>query len=216
MKLLKKIVKYLFYVLAIPILYVLVSLILTFITVDREIKNQVSDKTIYLNTNGVHLDVVIPKENINNKLLKGIRHKNYERYLAFGWGEENFYLNTPNWSDLTFSNAFKALFLESSTLVHITRYRSIQPDWIAIKISSSELNKLNSYLLNSFQKDTLGSKIILEDKGYSFRDDFYRAKGSYSCFKTCNSWVNSAFKESGLKACLWTPFDFGLMNKYKQ
>ncbi|REG87882.1 uncharacterized protein DUF2459 [Winogradskyella sediminis] len=58
-------------------------------------------------------------------------------------------------------------------------------------------------------------KIILENQGYSSIDDFYKAKGSYSCFKTCNSWVNSAFKESGLKSCLWTPFDFGLMNKYE-
>ncbi|MBL4888255.1 MAG: DUF2459 domain-containing protein, partial [Flavobacteriaceae bacterium] len=46
-------------------------------------------------------------------------------------------------------------------------------------------------------------------------DDFYKANGSFSCLKTCNSWANSAFKESGLKSCFWTPFDFGLINKYK-
>ena len=60
-----------------------------------------------------------------------------------------------------------------------------------------------------------GTKIILKNKGYTSNDDFYKAKGNYSCFKTCNSWVNTGFKESGLTSCLWTPFDFGLLNKYQ-
>jgi len=56
---------------------------------------------------------------------------------------------------------------------------------------------------------------MLEGSGYGSKDDFYRANSSYSCFKTCNTWVNTAFKESGLKAALWTPFDFGLMGYYE-
>ncbi|WP_415191628.1 DUF2459 domain-containing protein [Psychroserpens sp.] len=32
-------------------------------------------------------------------------------------------------------------------------------------------------------------KIILKNKGYDSIDDFYKSKGSYSCFKTYNSWV---------------------------
>ena len=84
-----------------------------------------------------------------------------------------------------------------------------------VSLSELELNKLNHYILESFNKDHEGNKVILPDSGYSTNDDFYEGIGSYSCFKTCNSWVNSGFKESGLKACFWTPFDFGLMNKYK-
>jgi hypothetical protein len=60
-----------------------------------------------------------------------------------------------------------------------------------------------------------GEKIILSERGYTRKDDFYKANGRYSLFKTCNSWVNLGFKESGLKACLWTPFDFGLLRKHK-
>ncbi|WP_370569699.1 DUF2459 domain-containing protein [Flaviramulus sp. BrNp1-15] len=43
---------------------------------------------------------------------------------------------------------------------------------------------------------------------------FIKQKESYSCLKTCNSWVNSALKMSDLKSCYWTPFDFGIINKY--
>jgi len=31
-------------------------------------------------------------------------------WLAFGWGDKGFYLNTPTWADLKFSTAVKAAF----------------------------------------------------------------------------------------------------------
>jgi uncharacterized protein (TIGR02117 family) len=215
MKIGKKIIKWILYFLLIPTAYVIISLVLSSITVDRIVNNESSEKLIYLNTNGVHLDIVIPIENVDSLVLSGIKHVRNEKYLSFGWGDENFYINTPTWGDLTFNNAFRAMFLESSTLMHITRYKQKRSDWVEIKVTESELRKLNSYLLNTFEVNENGMKIILKNKGYSSIDDFYKAKGSYSCLKTCNSWVNIGFKESGLKSSLWTPFDFGLMNKYK-
>ncbi|RKN03977.1 DUF2459 domain-containing protein, partial [Aquimarina sp. AD1] len=152
---------------------------------------------------------------IDSMLLSGIKYENLEKYISFGWGDENFYINTPTWGDLTFNNAFKAMFLKSTTLMHVTRYKQKHSDWVEIKINEIELQKLNTYLLNTFERNEKGMKILLKNKGYSSKDDFYKSKGSYSCFKTCNSWVNTGFKESGLKSCLWTPFDFGLLNKYQ-
>jgi len=215
MSIVKKIFKWVLYFWLIPITYIIVSLILTAITVDRKTNNEDLNKSIYLSTNGVHLYIVIPKKDVDSLVLSGIKHNATENYLSFGWGDENFYINTPTWGDLTFRNAFKALFLESTTLMHVTRYKQKSTDWIEIKVNESELQKLNTYLLNTFEANENGMKIILENKGYSSIDDFYKSKGSYSCFKTCNSWVNIGFKESGLKSCLWTPFDFGLLNKYE-
>ncbi|KXX71144.1 TIGR02117 family protein [Flammeovirga sp. SJP92] len=215
MKIGKKILKWTLFFLLIPIIYVVISLVLSLITVDRIVTDERSEKLIYLNTNGIHLDIVMPIENVDVLVLSGIKYLRNEKYLSFGWGDENFYINTPTWGDLTFSNAFRAMFLKSSTLIHVTRYRQKQSGWIEIKVSESELQKLNSYLLNTFEMKEDGMKIILENKGYTSIDDFYKSKGSYSCFNTCNSWVNTGFKESGLKSSLWTPFDFGLMMKYE-
>lgn len=211
----KRILKWILFLLSIPLLYILISLLLTSITVNKKDKEDNAEKSIFLTTNGVHLDIILPKENIDSLLLLGIKQNTAENYLAFGWGDENFYLNTPTWGDLTFKNAFGALFLKSSTLVHLTRYQNKQSDWIEIKVTEAELKKLNSYLLETFFLNENGEKVMLIDKGYTSKDDFYKANGSYTCFNTCNSWVNSAFKNSGLKACYWTPFDFGLMSKYK-
>ncbi|WP_405207506.1 DUF2459 domain-containing protein [Aquimarina sp. LLG6339-5] len=215
MKIIKKLLKWLLFILLIPISYLIISLILSAITINSKTSHKELSKSIYLTTNGVHLDIILSKKNIDSMLLSGIKYDNTDNYLSFGWGDKNFYINTPTWGDLTFNNALKAMFLKSSTLMHVTRYKQKHSDWIEIKVNEIELQKLNTYLLNTFEKDEKEMKIILKNKGYSSKDDFYKSKGSYSCFKTCNSWVNTGFKESGLKSCLWTPFDFGLLNKYR-
>jgi len=215
MKILRKILKWFLYLLLIPIGYIIISLILTLITINETGLSIENNKEIFLSTNGVHLNIIISITELNIELKEGLEFTQDEKYFSFGWGDENFYLNTPTWSDLTFSNAFNALFLKSSTLIHLTKYKQIKKSWTKIILSESELKKLNEFISESFKKDVKGNKIILANSGYSRNDAFYKANGSYSCFKTCNSWVNTAFKESGLKSCLWTPFDFGLINKYK-
>lgn len=212
----KKVIKYIFYLLLIPFSYLIVSLVLSAITIDRkEDINSIPDNIIYLASNGVHLDIVIPKESIDSTLLSHLIHKPGDNYLAFGWGDEEFYLNTPTWADLSFVIAFKALFLNGPSLIHITRYRKTQNHWIEVKLTESELRKLNIYLYQTFDLNKNGEVLLIKNKGYSSRDNFYKAKESFTFYKTCNSWVNTGFKQSGLKSCLWTPFDIGLMNKYR-
>tara|TARA_A100000171_G_C2139907_1_gene154162 strand:+ start:5885 stop:6532 length:648 start_codon:yes stop_codon:yes gene_type:complete len=215
MKILKNIAKWMLCILSIPVFYILISLLLTTVTVNSKDPTGTTNKAVFLSTNGVHLEIVMPVKNIDSSVLKDLKHYKGDAYLSFGWGEENFYLNTPTWGDLTAKNAVTALFLQSATLVHVTRYQTKQQDWVEVQVTEEELNKLNSYLKEAFRLDETGAKIHLENAGYTSSDDFYKSNGNYSCFKTCNSWVNTAFKTSGLKACYWTPFDFGLLDKYE-
>jgi len=215
MKLLRNILKWFLYFLFIPISYLLISLLLTSITINEVELADDSKKEIYLSTNGVHLEIIIPINDLSIELKEDIDFRPNDKYVSFGWGDENFYLNTPTWGDLTIENAFIALFIKSPTLIHLTRSRQVNNSWTKVIIGESKLIKLNQYISKSFKKDENGSKIIINYSGYSVNDNFYKANGNFSCFKTCNTWVNNAFKESGLKSCLWTPFDFGLINKYK-
>ncbi|HUH28442.1 DUF2459 domain-containing protein [Gelidibacter sp.] len=84
-----------------------------------------------------------------------------------------------------------------------------------VKLSKTQLKQLHTYVRHSFKTNGNGFKIMLIDQGYTQSDDFYKAHGNYTIVNTCNTWVNTGFKESGLKACLWTPFDFGLIRKYE-
>jgi uncharacterized protein (TIGR02117 family) len=214
-KLLKTLAKWILYISLLPVLYLVIALIFSMISVNRNMDEQHREHNIFLTTNGIHLGIVLPISAMKDELIEGLEIAISDKYLSFGWGDKNFYLNTPTWGDLTFANAFRAAFLKSATLLHVTRFKEKQPDWLAINISADALNELNNYLLNSFQLDDNGMKIILSNKGYSNMDDFYFAKGNYSLFNTCNTWVNTGFKRSGIKACLWTPFDFALLRKHQ-
>lgn len=196
------------------LLYVLVALILSSIQIDSECADEKLNR-VYLSTNGVHLDIVIPINKLTDNLKKDLKVNKQSQFLSFGWGDENFYLNTPTWGDLTVKNGFGALFLKSTTLMHVTQYRQQQNNWVLVKVSNKQLIKLQNEILNSFLYNENNQKQVLPEAGYTKNDNFYSANGSYSCFNTCNTWANSCFKKSGLNSCIWTPFDFGLLNCYK-
>lgn len=216
MKLVKKIVKLIIAISLIPIFYILISLILTFIIVNKESDHSERNISIYLNSNGVHLNIIIPKNHIDSNLLDGLEYDIADQYFSFGWGDRNFYLETPTWGDLTFKNAFVALFLKSPTLIHLTRYSTTRGDWAEIKVDQDQLKTINRYIYDSFYNDPQDGKMILINKGYSNNDDFYEALGSYSFYKTCNSWVNTGLKNGNIKACFWTPFEFGLLSMHQE
>lgn len=198
-----------------PILYFLISLLLTIIPVSEKESEDPTEHTIYLTTNGVHADLVLPKNLIHQDILQDQIMRSYDTYFAFGWGEENFYINTPTWADLKFSVAFRAAFLKSKTLLHVTRYRDVQQRWIPVKITAVQLKKLNAYIAQTFD-ETSGEKVLVQGATYTpNRDNFYRAKGNYMFYRTCNSWLNKGLKESDMKGSLWTPFDFGVLRWYE-
>lgn len=216
MRLTKKILKYIGFLLLIPFIYIIVSLVLTCISVNNNTNDNSKKHTIYLNSNGVHLEIIIAKDDLDASLLEDQKYTQKDTYFSFGWGDKNFYVETPVWADLTFVNGFQALFLKSPSLLHVSRYSSIHKDWVALKIDQEQLKKINLYIKNTFRLNSRNKKIILPGLGHYKNDDFYEAIGHYTCFNTCNSWVNTGLKKSGIKACLWTPYDFGLLYLHKE
>lgn len=202
-------------VIALPVAYFFVSFILSYLTVERSQPLTPSNKNIYLHSNGLHLDIALNKKDLSPALLQDLKIRDGREFVSFGWGDKNFYLNTPEWSDLEAQAVVTALFINSDSLMHLTHYSKPQVEWIVVPVTNEEMMKINNYLLNSFKMDSNGHKVILNVAGYGTNDDFYEAKGGYNMFNTCNTWVNTGFKQSGLKASVWTPFDFGLMNKYE-
>ncbi len=197
--------------------------ILSRISTDKEI-NTTNDIAIYIITNGVHTDIVVPLKNTYYDWSKEILFSHTKlqdttmNFLAMGWGDKGFYLETPTWSDLKFSVAFNAMFGLGSTAIHTTFYKNIQENETCKKISlsSDQYRRLIKYITDSFQKNETNHFMNIKTKAnYSNMDAFYEANGKYSAFKTCNTWANNGLKACGQKACLWTPFDTGIFLKYE-
>ncbi len=88
-------------------LYFLAALLLGFLPVNKNFRETPEGIKIYVVTNGVHTDLVIPSD--RGKISwqeffngSGLFQKfPGMKYIAFGWGNRLFYLNTPEWKDLT-------------------------------------------------------------------------------------------------------------------
>ena len=193
------------------------------VTVDREPKSK-EEVTIYIKTNGVHTDIVVPVRTDQMDWSQEIKYSNTKsqdsnfHYLSMGWGDKGFYLETPAWKDLKFSVAFKAVFGLSTTAIHATYYDAMVENETCrkINISREQYSRLINYITSSLQKDNQGHFInIKTNANYSNTDAFYEAVGSYSLFHTCNTWANKGLKCSGQKCCLWTIFDTGIFSKYQ-
>lgn len=189
-------------ILFLPICYFIVAITLTYITVNTTSVGN-SEAIIYLKTNGVHLDIIIPSNSVSVLKIKS-------KYVAVGWGDKDFYLTTPKLKDVTFLVAFKAMFLESQSLLHLTKYNEINTNWVKVNLTNKQFNSVLEKINGKFEKDN-----ITRIDGYGSSDFFMNAKGSYSCLFTCNTWVNSVFKDSGVKSCFWTPFSDRLLEIHR-
>jgi uncharacterized protein (TIGR02117 family) len=86
---------------------------------------------------------------------------------------------------------------------------------VAMRLHPDQYRKLVAFISGSFQNDSTGFVIPISTNAvYGKHDAFYEALGSYSMLKTCNTWTNEALKSAGLKACLWTPWDKGILYQY--
>ena len=179
---------------------------------------------IYILRNDVHTDIVLPFQNQYmdwGKFVKPADTKSGSDsalYVAFGWGDKGFYLHTKTWDDLKFSTAFNALFYLSSSAMHVAFYNKLRETESCRKICINKESylKLVNYISGSFSLDSLGATRQIIGASYSHNDSFYEAKDKYGLFNTCNTWANKGLKTAQIKACLWTPFQNGIFNKYEE
>ena len=205
------------------LVYVIFAYLLSKITVNSVLKPIKNEVTIYIKSNGVHTDIVVPTKNKFKDWSTQIKYSNtiskdsITPYLAMGWGDKGFYLDTPEWSDLKVSTALTAATGIGNTAIHTTFYKQIleNENCVKVKIDSDDYKKLVTYIENSFQNDTKGNLLYINATTYGKTDSFYEANGSYSLFHTCNTWANNALKSANQKAALWTVTDTGILCHYK-
>lgn len=200
--------------------YFAVSVVFSLIPVNHDQEPQ-NDIEIFIRSNGVHLDLVLPLKTDLKDWTKEIgidpRIKNSARYISFGFGDKEFYENTPEWSDLTLRTAIVALFLKSPTAIHVNYFGWMETDRQCrrVKVSNQQYLAIVDYIETSFKRDSAGKLIRIPGLQYYRYDLFYEANHSFSLFFTCNSWTNRCLKKAGLRSCLWTPFDRGTLYQYR-
>jgi uncharacterized protein (TIGR02117 family) len=178
--------------------------------------------TFYVWDNGIHVDLVVPARAAGVDLHRLVPPDHAEGsvtgsdWVALGWGQREFYLETPSWGDLTVRNALRAV-VGGDSLMRVSHY-NVRPrhDGIReIRVDDQGYRRMIAFAASSFERSG-GEPVLVEGGAHQPRDAFYEARGDYNAFRTSNQWTADALAQAGARVGLWTPLSIGLMWRYRQ
>ncbi|MEO6359648.1 MAG: TIGR02117 family protein [Sphingomicrobium sp.] len=202
---------------AVPLLYLTAALIGAAIPVNRSWTEPEQGTTIYLASNGIHADIIMP---VNAQELDwaGLLPRSDvatppagAQWIAFGAGERVVYLETPRWRDLRAATAFRAL-TRGERILHVEWVTSPSYAVREIRLRPEEYRRLWSSVRASFRN---ANPKRIDHRGYGDRDAFYEGIGHASAFDTCNHWVATQLRTAGVRTSIWSPFAQGLLRRYR-
>ena len=169
---------------------------------------------IFVEDNGIHTGLVLPKVAAGIDLsdlsrpqdLRDPRFAAFD-HLAIGWGEHDFYLDTPTWADVSPRTILRAATGSDAVLLHVEHIPrpTPSPNVRRIIVRPAEYHRLVAFIRASL------SPAGRRYPGYDQYDAFYTARGHYSAVTTCNAWTGDALRAAGVRVGRWTPFPVTVM-----
>ncbi|WP_266158274.1 TIGR02117 family protein [Dyella silvatica] len=193
--------------------YLLAAFALPFFPANRDAP-VAHDVEAYIVSNGVHTDFVFPARSAAIDWSTIFPAEDFSAmpadadFIAIGWGDREFYLSTPHWSDLTAARAFNAMLGRDHALLHVEYLSAaeLQTDVYRLPLSQAQYASLIHYVLDTAQ--LAGSHgVNVPDAHYGKYDAFFAANGRYHLFNTCNNWIGRGLLQAGAKVSRWTPLD---------
>lgn len=208
-------------IVALPVLYVLVALLLGVIPVNREFRptdGASGGVTVYLRTNGVHTDLVVPAaaphdwrgEFPPESLIDAARliEPHVLQWIAFGWGDREFFLQTRTWRDLRLRTTAVALFGLGRGAMHVEYLaQPLRYDVQRIDLHPQQYRALVAALRAGFLRGADGQPQRIDARGYFGTDAFYLGHGRFTPWLTCNEWIRRVLAGAGVRTAVWAPFD---------
>jgi Protein of unknown function (DUF2459) len=152
-----------------------------------------TSRTVYvINHGALHTGLAVKRSDIPRGVWPAQRDYARFKYLEVGWGEDDGYRKP-----LTSGIALKALTGSKRTVLLSDGFGAIRaklenPKFsvIEVDLSADGFAKLCRHIEQTYALDEAGRPIRL-GKGW------YRARGTYSAFHTCNTWVAEGLREAG-------------------
>jgi uncharacterized protein (TIGR02117 family) len=172
---------------------------------------------IFLLTSLLHADFAIPVNDSMRARFSFLRaggipidHPNL-RYLVFGWGARDFYIETKTLSDIRPLPALKGIVGDDSVM-HVLAASDVRKDEDAVPLTlpPGGLDRLLDFIERSFQKQ---GAVVRPIKGvsYGMSDAFFEGVGNFNILRPCNIWVAQGLRQAGLSTGVWTPTTWSLL-----
>ena len=155
--------------------------------------------TVYVINHGWHTGLVVSAVDFAPSAFFREKQVRDWRWLKFGWGDAAFY-QTP---DAGLGLALRALLTPTDTVMHVIGFNSPPArayptrETLALKLSPAGYRAVLGYIKGSFALGEDGRPALSKD-GKDGRSVFYKALGSYSILRTCNTWLAQALVTGGL------------------
>lgn len=201
----------------VPAGYLLVAAVCGLVPVNADFRPDPAGVPIYLRTNGVHAELVLPTSAAGIDWSGDHPASDMRalaaplQWIAFGWGDAGFFASTPTWSDLRLGTAVAALSGSGDGAMHV-EYLAVPSAYAGreLRLSRAQYTRLAGFVRASFARDAAGRPHRLAVPGYFDRDAFYAARPRYTFWFTSNEWVRRALADAGVRTALWAPFDVAL------
>jgi len=134
------------------------------------------------------------------------------RYVAIGWGNRRFYMETPHLSDLKLGTVAVALTGTGESVLHVAWYPDelVGADVHALDVTPEEAAALARYVADFAIRDAHG-QVRRFDGAYGTNDAFFAATGRWSPIVTCNEWLGRGLRAAHVRTGIWTPFADGIL-----
>lgn len=151
-------------------------------------------KTAYVVHHGtLHTGLVVRRSDIPAGHWPASGDFGRSNYIEVGWGEDDGYRKP-----LTSAIAVSALMGSKRTVVLADgfrqrpeiKYRDPKFTVLAVELSEPGFARLCQHIEQTYASDSRGNPIRLGD-------DWYRARGTYSAFNTCNTWIATGLNKAG-------------------
>jgi uncharacterized protein (TIGR02117 family) len=170
---------------------------------------------LFIRSNDIHTDLVLPVVHAETgadwrglfPLSDFAADVSSAKYIAVGWGNRGFFVETPRWSDLKLRTLLGAIF-PSESVLHAEYVYDIAPgdDVREIWVTRQQYQELADYVCRTVGKtNAVGAALTATEVTYGSTDRFYTATGHYHLFNTCNQWTGRGLKRAGLPIGVWTP-----------
>ena len=207
-------------ILALPLLYLLVAIFLGLVPANVSFRQPTEGGVlIYVRSNGVHTDIVMPKVNAEAdwRPYADPSHLRDPRWggadhVAIGYGARDFYLNTPTWGDLSLAVAFRSMTGGDTTLVHLEHVDRPERDDLQrpIRLSSDQYRRLAAFSARASGPARTAPRSMCP-AAIPMPTPSTRAMAASRCSTIATPGPGAALRAAGVRMGLWTPFEQSVM-----
>ena len=162
----------------------------------RRVSSATGAKTVYVVHHGtLHTGLTIRRADIPRGHWPASADFARSKYIEVGWGDDDGYRKP-----LTSGIAMRALMGDRQTVLLAdgfsqplaARYGDPKFTVLAVELSETGMTRLCDHIQQTYAVDEKGEPIRLGD-------GWYRARGTYSAFNTCNTWIARGLRKAGCR-----------------